>query len=454
MTTTIWSYKNNFDHLANISAQDDFYVPLDDVRGDDSPQSLVLGEFNLDSKGNLRQGLFAQPQTRVLFGGHVGCGKSTELRKLGGLLSKHYTVEHVVLTDVLDINNLRFSDLLIALTSRLLERLDDLKLTPNPIFVNPLRDWFDVRIIKQEQFRDLSMEIGAEAKAETGLPFLLKLMAVMSSKFKSGASYREELRREVQNGFTQLKDHFNSLLSHASDLLKTDDRGPMLFIVDESEKLKHEDAQLFFNYDLNQLAQLKCNMLVCAPISILLEEGAAGSRFGSMQHLPMVKIYDREENPLPTAVDRLVQLVKKRLPSCYFDSVDTVKYLVEQSGGHPRDLINLVRYCYACLPDNAEHVTRTVAEKACRKRAFEYERRVGQDDWGDLVKIDLSFGNDKQRNDRRLGMLYDLVLLEYNNYWWRSHPLVRLLPVYQQHKQAALKNQTASTNTASTDDLA
>ena len=29
--------------------------------------------------------------------------------------------------------------------------------------------------------------------------------------------------------------------------------------------------------------------------------------------------------------------------------------------------------------------------------------------------------------DDRLRLLYDLVLLEYNSYWWRSHPLVRTL---------------------------
>jgi hypothetical protein len=36
-----------------------------------------------------------------------------------------------------------------------------------------------------------------------------------------------------------------------------------------------------------------------------------------------------------------------------------------------------------------------------------------------------------------LRLLYDLVLLEFNSYWWRSHPLVRTLASYQKALAAA-----------------
>jgi len=43
---------------------------------------------------------------------------------------------------------------------------------------------------------------------------------------------------------------------------------------------------------------------------------------------------------------------------------------------------------------------------------------------GDPRLVDLS----QVRGERRL--LYDLVLLEYNSYWWQTHPVVRSLPAY------------------------
>ena len=40
-------------------------------------------------------------------------------------------------------------------------------------------------------------------------------------------------------------------------------------------------------------------------------------------------------------------------------------------------------------------------------------------------------GEEKDRTEARLRLLYDLVLLEYNSYWWCSHPLERTLRPYQ-----------------------
>ncbi len=83
-----------------------------------------------------------------------------------------------------------------------------------------------------------------------------------------------------------------------------------------------------------------------------------------------------------------------------------------------------------------EQITRPVAEQAVRDVAADYQRLVRQNDWADLVRIDASHGEEKDRTDDRLRLLYDLVLLEYNNYWWRSHPLVRLLPPYAKARTA------------------
>ena len=46
-------------------------------------------------------------------------------------------------------------------------------------------------------------------------------------------------------------------------------------------------------------------------------------------------------------------------------------------------------------------------------------------------------GEEKDRTEARLRLLYDLVLLEYNSYWWCSHPLVRTLRPYQNALQKA-----------------
>jgi energy-coupling factor transporter ATP-binding protein EcfA2 len=433
--TSIWSYQDNFDFRLEVGPDSPFHHALEGHRGEYSRQRMLTA-FHLDPQGRLRPGTQAKTAEAVLFGGHVGCGKSTELRDYAVLFRRAYTVHHLELTKHLDINNLRFSDLLIALAQALVKTFDDQKLSlrPDPVFVDPVVQWFDTRIVKQERFKDIEGEIKTEVRTQGGIPYLASLLATMTAKVRGGASYREELRREVRDGFLQLLQHFNQLIAHANTLLDQQSHGPLLFIIDGTDKLCKEDAETFFDADVNQLGQIQANMVVCAPISVLLEVGTTAQRFTRVQ-LPMVKIFDEAETPLPDNEGALVELVLKRLPLACFDNRETVRYLVQCSGGHVRDLLRLVRAAFPRITSN--QVTRAVAEQAARDVASEYQRLVRQSDWPDLARIDLSQGEERDRTDDRLRLLHDLVLLEYNNFWWRSHPLVRLLKPYQKARAKA-----------------
>lgn len=432
---SIWSYQDHFDFRRDVGPDSPFHHPLEAHRGQYSRQKMLTA-FQLDPQGRLRPGVQACYTEAVLFGGHVGCGKSTELRDYAQLFRQTYTVHHLELTKCLDIHNLRFSDLVIALAQSLATTFEKAKLSlqPDPVFLDPVLNWFETRILKQEKFRDIEGEIKTEVKAQGGIPLLASLLATMTAKVRGGASYREELRREIRDGFLQLLGHFNALIRHANNLLERQSRGPLLFIIDGTDKLSKEDAQTFFHADVNQLGEILTNLIVCAPISVLLEQGSVAQRFRRVQ-LPMVKIYEADESPRPQDEDALIELVLKRMPLTCFDDRETVRLLVRKSGGHVRDLLRLIRACFSLLDD--ELITRAVAEKAVQEVAAEYRRLVQQSDWPDLVAIDRSHGEEKDRTESRLRLLYDLVLLEYNNYWWRSHPLVRELPPYAKARTAA-----------------
>lgn len=426
---TIWSYQENFDFRSDISTDSKFHIALHMHRGEYNRQQM-LSAYQVDFEGNLRPGAVALTSMATLFGGHIGSGKSTELRDYANILKKSYTISHIETTKLLDINNLRFSDLLVALTSELIQKfqLENLSLQPSPLFVKPILEWFETRITKVEKFKDIEAEIKTEAKVKGGIPFLIELLATMTAKIRGGVSYREELRNEMRNGFTQLLHHFNALISHANELLLKQSRGPLLFIFDGADKLSKSEGDVFFNADINQLGQIQTNLIVCAPISVLLEAGALAHRFSIMK-LPMVKIFDRDEKPIESNEDILIELVLKRIPIDHFDSRETIRYLVQHSGGHVRDLIRLVYACFLIMDGN--QITKRVAERAVKDIATAYLRQVLSDDWQDIIKIDQSFGEEIDRTDTRLRLLYDLVLLEYNSFWWRSHPLIRSLPAYK-----------------------
>ena len=74
---SIWSYQDNFDFRRDIDPDSPFHHPLEGHRGQYSRRKMLTA-FHLDGSGRLRPGAEPKDAEAVLFGGHIGCGKSTE----------------------------------------------------------------------------------------------------------------------------------------------------------------------------------------------------------------------------------------------------------------------------------------------------------------------------------------------------------------------------------------
>jgi hypothetical protein len=82
--TSVWDYRNNLDYDLPLNPGDTRLVPLNDARGNFS-ENRILKAVGVDPATNT---LRWQPERLyVLFGGHRGCGKSTELRQLADKLA-------------------------------------------------------------------------------------------------------------------------------------------------------------------------------------------------------------------------------------------------------------------------------------------------------------------------------------------------------------------------------
>ena len=76
-------------------------------------------------------------------------------------------------------------------------------------------------------------------------------------------------------------------------------------------------------------------------------------------------------------------------------------------------------------------ITRAVAETAASRLSNEYRRLVRPEDFSLLAEIDRAGPDCTPVSEQTRRLLYDLVLLEYNSYWWQSHPAVRTLDGYR-----------------------
>lgn len=426
----IWDAKHNLSYNEPLSSNSDLFVDIAPARGEFKLKRLYR-QLHIDNNDELRQ---PPRKDYTLFTGHRGCGKSTELLRVSDYLHNpsRYFVIHLDCLERLDINNLKYSDVLLALATRLLETLQEVHgIHIDDIHLYHLEQWFAERVETHADIRNFSAEIKAGVKAEVGLPWVAKIFAELTNKINIGASYRNELRQVLKNNFSEFASAFNSLIIAAEEQIQNQNLGKrILFTVDGTDRLNSEDAHEFFIDDVHQLTQINGIFIYCAPIHLLHEDNQLNANFATIFRVPMLKIRDRDDNPIPENINIVREMVERRVPSYLFDTNATVDHIIKYSGGHARDLLRLLNLSITFSEEDV--ITLDAADSAIKQIANDYRRTIEADEYEHLVKIDLNPETPEAfTNEDSTKMLYNLVLLEYNDYFWKSHPVIQTLPGYQ-----------------------
>lgn len=408
-------------------AKDPRWVDTYNARGEASLRHIaqVLGVD--DAWAKLRE---PPLQGYYLFCGHRGSGKSTELRHLRNQLDSRelFRVVFADATMELDVNNLRYQDILLHLAAKLTQQLADEGCNIDRRHLEPLYDWFVERVEKHEETKQFALEskAGVEGKLSV-LPLVAKVFGHISTAFKTNASYKQELRLTLQNHFSDFAAAFNELVATAESELER----RVLFVVDGTDRLRSEDAKAFFVTDVYQLQQVRGLFIYCAPVHLAYEEGDAVQNFDVLFHLPMIKVVNEDGSPNADGLNAMRCILLRRADGSLFDT-GVAEELAEASGGHPRDLLRLLRYAF--LHAEEERFSATSARLAIRGVASEYRRILRLADYRTLASVD---ADQEVDNERINPLLYNLALLEYNNFYRGSHPVVRTTEEYRRAADVA-----------------
>jgi hypothetical protein len=372
---------------------------------------------------------FPPNEKHVLFFGHIGSGKTTELRRYAGKLnqSKRFYVVEVDVLAKLDRNNLHYTEALMAMAEALLERMAADGYTLNDAVLAPVRNWFSASIKTDTKTRELSAELKTGLEAGGGIPGLVKLFAGFTSAFKTGASQKSEWRLEIRNHFSALAAAFNALIRAAEAELKKAGRAErVVLLLDGTDKMRGADTQQFFVQDAEQLLAIETLAIYAAPLD-LKYDGRLGGKLDADMVLPMMKLQERDGSRCDAGWVALRGLLLQRADRRLFAADSDIERLVEFCGGHPRELLRLLKLCceYANTVIDAD-----VVQRAIDKLASDYRYFLKPDDYIQLKTIDSNpahGGNDHRAQE----LLHRLALLQYNDgRWRRSHPVVRTLEGY------------------------
>lgn len=429
----IYEVNAKLDYKESLHSKDPRYVPTDTVRGDFSFNEL---KKLLDINPTTNQLTSSSPEKRyIFFCGHIGCGKSTELRRMAYKFNSK-SLFTVIFTDAeaeLDIHNIQYTDVLMTIAHKLFETLDNLSIEIDKINLEKIDNWFVERIENQQETRDFALELKAGIKAEPKIPFLAKIFAALTTSIKTNSTYKEEFRRIIKNSFAELALHFNTLINVSKDaLINKGYSGNILFIIDGLDKTSKQDSKRFFIDDVNQMQLINSNFIYCAPIAMLSRSTQVQQKFDYFI-LPMIKLTEKgSKTPLEDSYQTLRELIYKRADKSLFDSEETVNYIIKYSGGSPREALKILSNAFQ--KTTTDIFDKKAVEKAVAKLASEFKRYLYTDDYEILYQYDQN--NDLElNNDRVQDLIINLALLEYNQFWRQPHPVIRLIKGYENLKK-------------------
>lgn len=399
----------------------------------------LLRDYYVDREGNptarMRAILLRNPAAldKLLFTGHGGCGKSTELNRLlaDPAIQQTFLVVQFSLEDILDPFDLRHLDLLIAIEASIY-RVGRAAGAPfDPRALQLMADFWT------PEGRKIGFIPPERSDPEGRLDAFFGILIGEFGKLKLEATSRESLRQALAARVSDLVTHIAWLSAGVKTGLGRD----VLVVIDDLDKPDIADAQELFYRHPTALSQPACKAIYTISIAILYasEFRAVARNFAGWFVLPNVKTHDPQGNPYPPGLQTLRELVYRRVTPDLIEE-EALEYLITMSGGVMRELTSLLQMAFnEAAVTGSSRLTRRHAGWAVAQVRNEYQRLLRRGHYEQLRQVQ----QDKRirevhrlrpedegtpREMELLELLHNLSILEYDEEgWWDVHPIVASL---------------------------
>lgn len=254
--------------------------------------------------------------TCQLYTGHRGVGKSTELLRLKKHLeSKRYFVVYFA-ADSGDIEpqDTEYADILLACTRHLVESIR-LQAAENPLLEWMKARWTSLKdlALTEVRFEDLKLEQQ------------IHQFSKITANLRAVPDIRRKVRQELNQNTVSLIDAMNEFIAEAQKLLSAEYAG-LVLMADSLDRIVEQtretaNGKTSTNYDeifltrSELLKGLKCHAIYTLPISMVYSH-----RFSQLEDnysrpdvLPMIMVRDRANKAYAPGIEKLRELVRKRI---------------------------------------------------------------------------------------------------------------------------------------------
>ncbi len=427
---------NAVDPARPLQSGDPRYVDCTAVRGNEDVVNQLFRTID-----------WSDTVTAQLFTGHRGCGKSTELLRLKDRLERaNYAVIYFEADDILDLNDIEYSDILVAIARQVHDGLRNAGVELDAELLEQILDWFAEVVSERQYVEEAKVEVQAEAKLSTPpiISTFAQLMAKVTGQLKTGVESKHNIRLRLDPQITQLIENVNLLLSDGQAKLRKAGKQGLVVIIDNldrisfrplSEGQRNTHDALYIEHG-EQLRSLRCHLVYTVPIAMHYSKQATVLRgiFPESLILPMVKTRTKDGGTSDEGVQALREILAHRIQLEEVFEEQALDLLCGICGGHPRDLMIAVRY--ACTYAQARYprpIDVASVEKAIERLVNEYSRMIPEEHLPLLVRVHKT--KRVENDDNHRAMLHNLSVLEYVNGappWHDVHPVVLRLPRFRE----------------------
>ncbi len=360
---------------------------------------------------------------KVLFTGHRGSGKSTELNKLAALLPTRFFIVRFSAVEVINAADLTYVDVILAMALRLFRQATDAKI------LSSRRRELIGNTLLEDVFRWFSQEIVAEQVSqpvpETELSASVNLaMVKLEGRISREAPTRRVVRERVERRLSELLDRMNEVL----DDITRNARRRILIIVEDIDKLDLATARELFQDHAISLTTPRAHIIYTFPIALrnMNDFPQIRNNFAQRFVLPNIRIHHRDGSVDGDGRGLLRKLVRQRMDPSLIEP-EALDLAVEMSGGLPRTLVLLIRGAAASARSQGlDRITKPNMARAISELRDDYQAVLTPEHYTTLHRYRRQ---PLMNEDAVREVLHNLSLLEYANdeRWCDVHPIAEQL---------------------------
>lgn len=362
------------------------------------------------------------PYIKMLFMGHRGSGKSTELSLLKKQMEGQFDIISFYIYNEVDPVNMTYIDFIFAIMAQIIkyvEKKPEIGLDESDID-ELYQYWFGEKIIEKSE-----MDYGeVSASFDAKLSFLKKIAVKGRGILKAGKESKVSIRRKIEPKTGQLILMMNQLVQKINS--KLTNKG-LLLIIEDLDKISLDTAEsLFITYRKIWLG-LQVRIILTFPIFM-----AYNSQYNMINEdidkaviLSMIKVKKADKTDYEQGIATLSKIVEKRAELSLIDD-DALRFMIKKSGGAIRDLFEMIQDAsFESMLIEKDKIEMSEAKSAYYQLKSRNERLIRND--SEVEKL-VQVYQDPQlltTDDTMMELLVKGLILEYNGERWCGiHPAV------------------------------